>query len=342
MSLSDYNFSLPDDLIARFPLKNRRDSRLMILDCYEKKIIDSEFKSLCRYTAPNDLLVFNDTKVINARISGNKPTGGKVEILIERVIDKWTADVLIKANKSLPAGAKILFESDQYATILSKNEKIFRIKFSIPVAKQIEKSGQIPIPSYFNRPSNDSDIDRYQTIYAKNSGAVAAPTAGLHFDEDMFQQSLSSNVSHAFITLHIGAGTFLPLKNKNIDENKLHSEYIQVSKNASDSIAKAKKNNGRVIAIGTTSTRALESASKDNVVLPCQGETSIFIKPGYKFRVVDALLTNFHLPMSSLLMLVSAMAGKKFIMKAYNHAINKKYRFYSYGDAMLILPKGIK
>ena len=342
MSLSDYNFSLPDDLIARFPLKNRRDSRLMILDCYEKKIIDSEFKSLYRYTAPNDLLVFNDTKVINARIFGNKPTGGKVEILIERVIDKWTADVLIKANKSLPAGAKILFESDQYAIILSKNEKIFRIKFSIPVAKQIEKSGQIPIPSYFNRPSNDSDIDRYQTIYAKNSGAVAAPTAGLHFDEDMFQQSLSSNVSHAFITLHIGAGTFLPLKNKNIDENKLHSEYIQVSKNASDSIAKAKKNNGRVIAIGTTSTRALESASKDNVVLPYQGETSIFIKPGYKFRVVDALLTNFHLPMSSLLMLVSAMAGKKFIMKAYNHAINKKYRFYSYGDAMLILPKGIK
>ena len=342
MSVSNYNFNLPDDLIARFPLKNRRDSRLMVLDCYEKKIIDSEFKSLCRFTAPNDLLVFNDTKVINARIFGNKPTGGKVEILIERVIDKWNADVLIKANKSLSVGAKILFESDQYAIILSKSEEIFRIKFSIPVEKQIEKSGQIPIPPYFNRPSNDSDIDRYQTIYAKNSGAVAAPTAGLHFDEDMIHQSLSSNVSHAFITLHIGVGTFLPLKNENIDENKLHSEYIEVSKNASDSIAKAKKNNGRVIAIGTTSTRALESASKDNVVLPYQGETSIFIKPGYKFRVVDALLTNFHLPMSSLLMLVSAMAGKKFIMKAYNHAIKNKYRFYSYGDAMLILPKGFK
>ena len=342
MSVSDYNFNLPDDLIARFPLKNRRDSRLMVLDCYEKKIIDSEFKSLCRFTAPNDLLVFNDTKVINARIFGNKPTGGKVEILIERVIDKWNADVLIKANKSLSVGAKILFESDQYAIILSKSEEIFRIKFSIPVEKQIEKSGQIPIPPYFNRPSNDSDVDRYQTIYAKNSGAVAAPTAGLHFDEDMIHQSLSSNVSHAFITLHIGVGTFLPLKNENIDENKLHSEYIEVSKNASDSIAKAKKNNGRVIAIGTTSTRALESASKDNVVLPYQGETSIFIKPGYKFRVVDALLTNFHLPMSSLLMLVSAMAGKKFIMKAYNHAIKNKYRFYSYGDAMLILPKGFK
>ena len=342
MPLSDYNFSLPDDLIARFPLKNRRDSRLMVLDCYEKKIIDSEFKSLCRFTAPNDLLVFNDTKVINARIFGNKPTGGKVEILIERVIDKWNADVLIKANKSLSVGAKILFESDQYAIILSKSEEIFRIKFSIPVEKQIEKSGQIPIPPYFNRPSNDSDIDRYQTIYAKNSGAVAAPTAGLHFDEDMIHQSLSSNVSHAFITLHIGVGTFLPLKNENIDENKLHSEYIEVNRNASDSIAKAKKNNGRVIAIGTTSTRALESASKDNVVLPYQGETSIFIKPGYKFRVVDALLTNFHLPMSSLLMLVSAMAGKKFIMKAYNHAIKNKYRFYSYGDAMLILPKGFK
>ena len=342
MSVSDYNFNLPDDLIARFPLKNRRDSRLMVLDCYEKKIIDSEFKSLCRFTAPNDLLVFNDTKVINARIFGNKPTGGKVEILIERVIDKWNADVLIKTNKSLSVGAKILFESDQYAIILSKSEEIFRIKFSIPVEKQIERSGQIPIPPYFNRPSNDSDIDRYQTIYAKNSGAVAAPTAGLHFDEDMIHQSLSSSVSHAFITLHIGVGTFLPLKNENIDENKLHSEYIEVSKNASDSIAKAKKNNGRVIAIGTTSTRALESASKDNVVLPYQGETSIFIKPGYKFRVVDALLTNFHLPMSSLLMLVSAMAGKKFIMKAYNHAIKNKYRFYSYGDAMLILPKGFK
>ena len=342
MSLSDYNFSLPDDLIARFPLKNRQDSRLMVLDCYEKKIIDSEFKSLCRFTAPNDLLVFNDTKVIKARISGNKPTGGKVEILIERVIDKWTADVLIKANKSLSVGAKILFESDQHAIILSRSEEIFRIKFSIPAAKQIEKSGQIPIPPYFNRLSNDSDIDRYQTIYAKNSGAVAAPTAGLHFDEDMINQSLSSNVSHAFITLHIGAGTFLPLKNKNIDENKLHSEHIQVSKSATDSIARAKKNNGRVIAIGTTSTRALESASKDDVVLPYQGETSIFIKPGYKFRVVDALLTNFHLPMSSLLMLVSAMAGRKFIMQAYNHAIERKYRFYSYGDAMLILPKGFK
>jgi len=342
MSVSDYNFNLPDDLIARFPLKNRRDSRLMVLDCYEKKIIDSEFKSLCRFTAPNDLLVFNDTKVINARIFGNKPTGGKVEILIERVIDKWNADVLIKTNKSLSVGAKILFESEQYAIILSKSEEIFRIKFSIPVEKQIEKSGQIPIPPYFNRPSNDSDVDRYQTIYAKNSGAVAAPTAGLHFDKDMIHQSLSSNVSHAFITLHIGVGTFLPLKNENIDENKLHSEYIEVSKNASDSIAKAKKNNGRVIAIGTTSTRALESASKANVVLPYQGETSIFIKPGYKFRVVDALLTNFHLPMSSLLMLVAAMAGKKFIMKAYNHAIKNKYRFYSYGDAMLILPKGFK
>ena len=342
MSLSDYNFSLPNDLIARFPLKNRRDSRLMVLDCYKKKIVDSEFKSLCKFTSPNDLLVFNDTKVIKARISGNKPTGGKVEILIERVIDKWTADVLIKANKSLSVGAKILFESDQHAIIISRSEEIFRIKFSIPVAKQIEKSGQVPIPPYFNRLSNDSDIDRYQTIYAKNSGAVAAPTAGLHFDEDMMNQSLSSNVSHAFVTLHIGAGTFLPLKNKNIDENKLHSEYIQVSKNTSDSIAKAKKSNGRVIAIGTTSTRALESASKDNVVLPYQGETSIFIKPGYKFRVVDALLTNFHLPMSSLLMLVSAMAGRKFIMKAYNHAIERKYRFYSYGDAMLILPKGFK
>ena len=342
MYISDYDYDLPNELIAKYPLDNRSDSRLMILDCERKEIIDTSFRKFYEYTKSNDLLVFNDTKVINARINGKKDTGGRVEVLIERILTGTQANVFIKASKSPKIGSSLFFPKNYIAEILYKSGATYKVEFSVPINEVISNIGSIPIPPYLNRESKDIDKRRYQTIYAKKYGAVAAPTAGLHFDEEMLNEIRPSSISLAYITLHIGAGTFRPLKQENIDNNQLHSEYFEIEKKTIEAIKQAKNKNGRVIAIGTTSARAIEAHSTVKSVESWKGETEIFIRPGYRFQVVDALLTNFHLPKSSLLMLISALTNKEFIMNAYNYAVEKKYRFYSYGDAMLILPKGVK
>ena len=342
MHISDYDYDLPDELIAKYPLDNRSDSRLMILDCDRKEIIDTSFRKFYEYTKSYDLLIFNDTKVINARINGKKDTGGRVEVLIERILTETKANIFIKASKSPKIGSRLLFPDNYIAEILCKSDGIYKVEFSAPINEVICNIGSIPIPPYLNRDSKDIDNKRYQTIFAKKYGAVAAPTAGLHFDEEMLTGMRPSNISLAYITLHIGAGTFQPLKQENIIKNQLHSEYYEINKKTIEAIKLAKKKNGRVIAVGTTSARAIEAHSTIKSMESWKGETDIFIRPGYRFQVVDALLTNFHLPKSSLLMLISALANKEFIMKAYNYAVEKKYRFYSYGDAMLILPKGFK
>jgi len=341
MRLSDFDYDLPEGLIARYPAKRRRDSRLLVLDCKENKINDYQFKNFDQFLKPKDLLVFNNTKVIKARIFGAKETGGKVEILVERILNKKNVLAQIRANKRPKTGSIIQLEDRDAAKIITRSNGMYELEFFSPVKNFIDHYGELPIPPYLARSAEFIDNDRYQTVYAKKLGAVAAPTAGLHFDQEMLEQTRILDVDHAYITLHVGAGTYQPLKRENIEENKLHSEYIEVSKETCDSIAKSKNKGGRVIAVGTTTVRAIEAVSQNNEVLPWSGETDIFIKPDYRFKTVDALLTNFHLPKSSLLMLVSAIAGKEMTMKAYKYAIERKFRFYSYGDAMLIFPKGL-
>ena len=341
MHLSDFDYDLPEALIAKYPAKRRRDSRLLVLDCKENNIKDCQFKNFDQFLKPKDLLVFNNTKVIKARIYGFKETGGKIEILVERILNKYKVLAQIRASKKPQIGSVIQLRDQQAAKIITRSNGMYELEFSSPVKIFIDNFGELPIPPYLTRPPEAIDSDRYQTIYAKNLGAVAAPTAGLHFDEEMLKQTRILNVNHAYITLHVGAGTYQPLKRENIEENKLHSEFLEVSKKTCSAIASAQDEGGRIIAVGTTTVRAIETISQNNEILPWAGETDIFIKPDYRFKTVDALLTNFHLPKSSLLMLVSAMAGKEMIMKAYKYAIEKKFRFYSYGDAMLIFPKGL-
>jgi len=341
MHLSDFDYDLPEALIAKYPAKRRRDSRLLVLDCKENNIKDCQFKDFDQFLKPKDLLVFNNTKVIKARIYGFKETGGKIEILVERILNKYKVLAQIRASKKPQIGSVIQLRDQHVAKIITRSNGMYELKFSSPVKIFIDNFGELPIPPYLTRPPEAIDSDRYQTIYAKNLGAVAAPTAGLHFDEEMLKQTRILNVNHAYITLHVGAGTYQPLKRENIEENKLHSEFLEVSKKTCSAIASAQDEGGRIIAVGTTTVRAIETISQNNEILPWAGETDIFIKPDYRFKTVDALLTNFHLPKSSLLMLVSAMAGKEMIMKAYKYAIEKKFRFYSYGDAMLIFPKGL-
>ena len=341
MHLSDFDYDLPEALIAKYPAKRRRDSRLLVLDCKENNIKDCQFKNFDQFLKPKDLLVFNNTKVIKARIYGFKETGGKIEILVERILNKYNVLAQIRASKKPQIGSLIQLRDQQAAKIITRSNGMYELEFSSPVKIFIDNFGELPIPPYLTRPPEAIDSDRYQTIYAKNLGAVAAPTAGLHFDEEMLKQTRILNVNHAYITLHVGAGTYQPLKRENIEENKLHSEFLEVSKKTCSAIASAQDEGGRIIAVGTTTVRAIETISQNNEILPWAGETDIFIKPDYRFKTVDALLTNFHLPKSSLLMLVSAMAGKEMIMKAYKYAIEKEFRFYSYGDAMLIFPKGL-
>lgn len=341
MHLSDFDYDLPEGLIAKYPTKRRRDSRMLVLDCKENKIKDCQFKDFDQFLRPKDLLVFNNTKVIKARIFGAKETGGKVEILVEQILNKYNVLAQIRTSKRLQTGSVIQLKDRHVAKIITRSNGMYELEFSSPVKIFIDNFGELPIPPYLKRSAEALDSDRYQTIYAKKLGAVAAPTAGLHFDQEMFEQTRILNVDHAYITLHVGAGTYQPLKREYIEENKLHSEFIEVSKETCSAIANAQDKGGRVIAVGTTTVRAIEAVSQNNEVSPWSGETDIFIKPDYRFKTVNALLTNFHLPKSSLLLLVSAMAGKEMIMKAYEYAIEKKFRFYSYGDAMLIFPKGL-
>lgn len=337
MRRQDFHFDLPDELIARAPAKERRGSRLLCLDGPTGAIGHRRFAELADLVEVGDLLVLNDTRVIPARLFGRKASGGRLEILIERVLDKYRALAHIRAGKSPKPGGEILLEDGTELRMPARHEALFELRFPpegvLPV---LERLGHMPLPPYIDRPDKASDRERYQTVYSREAGAVAAPTAGLHFDEEMLDTLRRKGVESAFVTLHVGAGTFQPVRVDDIFEHKMHSEVMQVPESVCKAVANCRARGGKVIAVGTTSVRALESAAADGELKPALGETNIFICPGYKFRVVDRLITNFHLPESTLLMLVSAFAGYKQTMSAYREAVKEKYRFFSYGDAMLI------
>jgi S-adenosylmethionine:tRNA ribosyltransferase-isomerase len=302
--------------------------------------VDQNFTGFIDLLQPEDLLVFNNTKVIAARLYGKKQTGGKVEILIERITDDFHAIAHVKASKSPKPGAVIQLDADFYCMVLARKDDLFKLEFNINVTihEVLQQIGHIPLPPYIEREDNKADRERYQTVFAENPGAVAAPTAGLHFSQKILDKITDKGIRSVFVTLHVGSGTFQPVRVENLDEHLMHKEYFEVSEDVVLAVEKTRKRGGRVIAIGTTSVRALESASVTGSLKAGMDDTDLFITPGYQFRSVDAMLTNFHLPESTLLMLVSAFAGYERIMKAYQHAIENEYRFFSYGDAMFILP----
>ena len=340
LKLEDFNFQLPRELIASSPLEKRSSSRLLVI---KEGFEDLTFKDLPRLLRPEDVLVINDTSVIKARLHGKKETGAKVEILIERIIDEKKALVQTKSNAQLRKGDKILIsKGGESLFLLEKVEDLWKVFFSKSPRKIINEFGKVPLPPYIKRKANRLDSERYQTVYADSSKdfSVAAPTAGLHFENELLDSITNKGINIAKITLHIGMGTFKPIKDISIIDHKMHQESIELGKEAIDLITQSKNAGGRVVCVGTTTLRCLESISKANrgVLKPFIGETDIFIYPGFKFTVADALITNFHLPRSTLLLLVSAFGGYEKIRKAYEYAIRKKYRFYSYGDSMFISP----
>ncbi len=340
MKKSDFNYQLPEHLIAQEPLAERNASRLLILDAGLSQIKDASFNDFDDLVNDRDLLVFNNTKVIPARLYGKKQTGGKVEILIERVKDDAHASAHMKASKAPKPGTLIELDQGIQCQVMGRDEDLFELQFSggISVHEILELIGHIPLPPYITRADNQQDYNRYQTVFAKEKGAIAAPTAGLHFDQAMMQRLQQKGVASTFVTLHVGSGTFQPVRVENIADHVMHYEYYEVSETAAEAVRACRDRGGRVIAIGTTSVRALESASQGGQLCAGFGETNLFITPGYEFKSVDGLLTNFHLPESTLLMLVSAFAGYENIMQAYHHAVQQSYRFFSYGDAMFIKP----
>ena len=337
MQLNDFDFSLPPELIARYPLEKRSASRLLCLNRETGVIQHRQFHQLINLLLPNDLLVFNDTRVIPARLFGKKITGGQVEILVERILDKQRALAHLRASKTLKPGAIIQLTPSINATVVACQGDLWELQFSSDVLTILQQIGEIPLPPYLQRIAEEGDKERYQTVYARELGAVAAPTAGLHFDQELLLQLENAGIAKAFVTLHVGAGTFQPIRVERIEEHHMHAEYLQISKDTCDAIVKCRKKGGRVIAVGTTVVRSLETASSsDGEIKPYEGDTDIFIYPGYKFKCVDAMITNFHLPKSSLLLLVSAFASYEKIKQAYVSAIAAQYRFFSYGDAMFI------
>jgi len=334
MRISDFNYDLPDELIARYPTAQRRGSRLLEVG---SDFSDRQFSDLPALLRKGDLLVFNDTEVIPARLHGYKETGGRVEILIERITGETTALAHIRASKSPKPGGKLLVDNN-LVTVTGREGEIFALEFAVPVLALLQRIGEMPLPPYLERGAEESDSTRYQTVYAREPGAVAAPTAGLHFDEAMLEETRELGVQHAWVTLHVGAGTFQTLREENVEQNKLHCESVEVDAAVCDAVTATRNSGGRVIAVGTTAVRALECASTTGEIQAFRGETDLFILPGYRFRSVDAMLTNFHLPQSSLLMLVAAFAGSERVLRAYQHAVREKYRFFSYGDAMFLTP----
>lgn len=339
MKLSDFNYQLPDELIARYPLEKRSDSRLLHLNIKSGEIIHRNFSDIVSLLNPGDLLVCNNTRVIPARLFGKKETGGAVEVLVERVLDHRRILAHVRASKSPRPGSRLFF-NDVVLTMVSRQDDLFELALendSDSILHVIEKLGEIPLPPYFNRAPEESDKERYQTVYAKHKGSVAAPTAGLHFDADIIQQLQAKNIEMDYVTLHVGAGTFAPVRVEEITQHRMHAEYIEVSEALCDKVIKTKNQGGRVIAVGTTSARCLETASRSGVIKPFTGDTDIFIYPGFQFQCVDGLITNLHLPGSTLIMLVAALAGYENVMQAYQQAVLEKYRFFSYGDAMLLI-----
>jgi S-adenosylmethionine:tRNA ribosyltransferase-isomerase len=345
MLRTDFHFELPRELIAQHPAKERSASRLLMLHRQSGLLEDRRFRDFPELLDPRDLLIFNDTRVIPARAYGVKDSGGRVELLLERALSPDSALVHVRASKGLKEGAKVTLAGGKHASMIGREGELFILKFSCDVIEFFQAHGQIPLPPYINRDAEDEDRERYQTVYARELGAVAAPTAGLHFDDAIFTALRARKIAHAFVTLHVGAGTFAPMRVDDIDQHEMHSEYFEVSPDTCQAIERAKAAGGRVIAVGTTVVRSLEAAAGAaaaggapgaRAMAPYRGNTRIFIKPGYVFRVVDAMVTNFHLPESTLLMLCAAFVGRETLLAAYAHAVRERYRFFSYGDAMFL------
>jgi S-adenosylmethionine:tRNA ribosyltransferase-isomerase len=336
MKLEQFDYDLPDELIARYPAEQRTQSRLLCFNKTTGEIAHKHFYDLIDQLNPNDLLVFNNSKVIRARLFGQKPTGGKIEILVERVQGEFDVLAHVRSNKMPKPGGLIILDNGEEVEMLGRQESMFELRFKRPVFEVLDEAGHMPLPPYIDRADEKFDEQRYQTVYADPKGSVAAPTAGLHFDEELLEKIKAKGIAIGFLTLHVGAGTFQPVRAENITEHKMHSEVIDVSQVLCNQIAATKAKGGRVIAVGTTSLRSLETCAQSGEAKPYCGETDIFIYPGYEFRCIDALITNFHLPKSSLLMLISALAGREQVMRVYEEAIAEKYRFFSYGDSMFI------
>lgn len=354
MLKQEFQFDLPEHLIAYTPCKKRTDSRLLVVNPETHSINHHHFYQLIDFLEPSDCLIFNNTKVIPARLFGSRESGGKVEILIERVLGldedlgvgednavenrKQTCLAQVRASNSPKAGVKIKIADDFWLEVTGRQDSFYVLenKSDGDLMMLIEEYGDMPLPPYILRKAEEIDKERYQTVYAKERGAVAAPTAGLHFDEPLIKKIKDKGIQHDFVTLHVGAGTFLPLRVDNVEDHQMHSEWFSVTESVVELVNQTKQKGGRVIAVGTTSVRCLESASQDGEIKATQGETDIFIYPGYKFQCVDSLITNFHLSESTLMMLVSTFAGKNFIKTAYQEAIKEEYRFFSYGDSMFI------
>lgn len=339
MLLTDFDYTLPKELIAEQPLAKRSDSRLLCLNRKNGEITHCHFSDLPNLLTPKDLIILNNTKVIPARLYTHKSTGGKVEILLERALENNKLLAQVRASKPLKTSEKLILSDDIWFEVISRQGTLFELLLhaSEPLNKILDKFGQVPLPPYIKHFPTINDQRYYQTIYAKYPGAVAAPTAGLHFDQELMQDLIEKKIQISFITLHVGLGTFQPVRAEKIAEHQMHSEYIEVPQVTCDKILATKQNGGKIVAVGTTSVRAIETASQLGKIRPYQGNTNIFIYPGYHFHNVDILVTNFHLPKTSLLMLVCAFAGYENTMRAYQEAIKHKYRFYSYGDAMIIL-----
>lgn len=345
MKLSDFHYELPDALIARYPAAERTGSRMLVLDGVTGAIEHRQFVDLLDYLRSEDLLVFNNTRVIPARLFGAKESGGRIEILIERLLDTRTVLAHIRASRAPKSGTKVFLArteadapGDEMVTVVGKENDLYTMSFANDALAVLNDYGHMPLPPYIDREDTLSDRERYQTVYAQREGAVAAPTAGLHFSAEYLQRCRALGIEFGYVTLHVGAGTFRPVRVENVVDHRMHAEYIEVDAKLCAQVAAAHARGGRVIAIGTTSVRALESAAASGELKPFSGDTQIFIYPGYRFRVVDRLLTNFHLPESTLLMLVSAFAGCENVLNAYRTAVAQRYRFFSYGDAMLVFP----
>ncbi len=339
MHRRDFHFDLPEELIAQTPPAERGASRLLFLDGASGERRDLRFSDLIDLLNPGDLLVLNDTRVMPARLFGAKASGGRVEVLVERVTsDPHRALAHVRASKSPRPGVSLLLEGAVEVEVEGREGDLFVLRFPEPVPEVLVRHGRMPLPPYIRREAEAVDAERYQTVYARRAGAVAAPTAGLHFDDTLLNRLAERGIKRVFVTLHVGAGTFQPVRVDDIRDHRMHQEWFEVPEAVVEAVQHTRARGGRVVAVGTTAVRALESAAQGGELRAGGGETDIFISPGYRFRVVDALLTNFHLPESTLLMLVSAFAGREAILEAYRHAVAERYRFFSYGDAMFLLP----
>jgi len=338
MKRTDFSYDLPSELIAQAPLEKRSGSRLLCFDRQSGALDDRHIKELPGLLKQGDLLVFNDTRVIPARLFGKKASGGQVEILLERLLNKQDCLAQVRASKSPKPGGILVLEDGNELQVIGREGSFYYLRaLNGNLMEWLERLGHIPLPPYITREDTDRDRRRYQTVFAQTPGAVAAPTAGLHFDRELLAQLDQAGIKSTTVTLHVGAGTFQPVRVDNIEDHHMHAEWLEVSQVACDAIDAAKARGGRVVAVGTTAVRSLETAAQSGQLQPFSGDSQIFIYPGYEFKVVDAMITNFHLPESTLLMLLSAFAGHKQTLAAYHHAVEQRYRFFSYGDAMLVL-----